>query len=67
MYIENEINNYFAGMLFDKKFTSDLSEKEQKLLNIYLKGGYGKYKRHITIIDDSNAKSSLNRKISFSK
>ncbi|SDI45263.1 hypothetical protein SAMN05421846_1083 [Chryseobacterium taeanense] len=38
MYIENEINNYFAGMLFDKKFTSDLSEKEQKLLNIYLKG-----------------------------
>ncbi|MFY7813948.1 MAG: hypothetical protein ACOVRK_02040, partial [Chryseobacterium taeanense] len=38
VYIENEINNYFAGMFFDKKFNSNLSEKEQKLMNLYLKG-----------------------------
>ncbi|WP_148285226.1 S-layer family protein [Flavobacterium sp. B17] len=38
IYIENEINNYFAGMFFDKKFNNALNEKEQKLLNIYLKG-----------------------------
>lgn len=37
LYIENEINNYFAGMFFDKKFNSDLNEKEQALMKIYFK------------------------------
>jgi hypothetical protein len=44
LYIENEINNYFAGMFFDKKFNSDLNEKEQALMKIYFKSIKGNIK-----------------------
>jgi hypothetical protein len=33
LYIENEINNYFAGIFFAKEVNQKLSSEEQKFLN----------------------------------
>jgi len=36
-YIENEVNNYFSGIFFDKKVNNKLTSEQQKLFTKYFK------------------------------